>query len=379
MPPEKPALGSEERVTGATPGAVAGGEIGAGPGDPAGASAGEPVVLVLSGDPFAVESVVSALEDAGAATRVIFDWARFEGVDPAAAPPAAVIVHPSTFEHTDATLAAGALGEFIGDTGAPVFVVAAGGDQATALADRLAAHLPGVQVEALDSDRAALSAIRPAAPVEPTELVEPEAPVIPTASDTGARTVSVGDLTIAQGGTDGEVAIVHGDTEREVAVAQDNGRGEATRLRRSAITVVVVTVLLWLFFGRGGLASRFGAGVATTPAPFGGVTPPSGAPAGGHGAGGAAEAPAAAELAGRVTRADTNGSLAGVSVLVTGPSGPVPTITDGQGRWRVAGLRGGRYTVVATASRFVAQQVQVEVPEGRALENVNLSLDPESP
>jgi hypothetical protein len=78
-----------------------------------------------------------------------------------------------------------------------------------------------------------------------------------------------------------------------------------------------------------------------------------------------------------VTRSDTNGSIGGATVVASGPSGPIATITDAQGRWRFTGLRGGRYVVMSTVPRFAAKQVQVDVPDGRPVENVNLSLDPE--
>ncbi|MGI8424865.1 MAG: carboxypeptidase-like regulatory domain-containing protein [Chloroflexota bacterium] len=137
----------------------------------------------------------------------------------------------------------------------------------------------------------------------------------------------------------------------------------SSRLLRAALTVLAVTLVLWLGFG------RF-ARPAEDPVP---AAPPLG------GAGAGQQPAGAGGLGGRVTRSDTNGSIGGATVVASGPSGPIATITDAQGRWRFAALRGGTYVVMSTAPRFVAKQVQVDVPDGRAIENVNLSLDPESP
>jgi hypothetical protein len=131
-----------------------------------------------------------------------------------------------------------------------------------------------------------------------------------------------------------------------------------SRLTRAALTVTAVTALLWL-------VSRWQAASTGDLPP---VTPAD-ARTGGR-----------SELAGRVTRSTTGEGLAGASVIVNGPSGVLPpTLTDGQGRWRFTGLPAGRYVVVTTARGYVANQQQVDVPEGRAVENVNFSLDPEAP
>ena len=131
-----------------------------------------------------------------------------------------------------------------------------------------------------------------------------------------------------------------------------------TRLSRAALTVLVVTALLWLV-GR----SQLNRSEDLPP-----VTP-AGPQAGGQ-----------AELAGRVTRAGTGEGLAGAAVSASSPSGgSMTTVTDAQGRWRFANLRGGRYVVMSTARGYVARQQQVDVPEGRAVENLNFSLDPEAP
>ena len=147
----------------------------------------------------------------------------------------------------------------------------------------------------------------------------------------------------------------------EPALAAETIQPGSGRLLRAALTVIAVTGLLWLVFGR----------FAQQPAP----QPTPGAPLTGVGQ----EQAGAGQLAGRVTRSDTNGSIGGATVVATGPSGPIATITDAQGQWRFTGLRGGSYVVMSTVARFRAKQVQVDVPEGRAVENVHLSLDPEAP
>ena len=163
-------------------------------------------------------------------------------------------------------------------------------------------------------------------------------------------------VVVLDAGTD-----THSALRRQLEPASPSPAWTQSRLTRSALTVLAVTAVLWL-------ASR---------APFRrsddlpAVTPAAagiGQPGGGTGA-----------LAGRVTKTGTNEPLPGAAVVASGPSGPISTTTDAQGRWRFAELRGGRYVVMTTAPRHVAKQQQVDVPEGRAVENVNFSLDPEAP
>lgn len=152
------------------------------------------------------------------------------------------------------------------------------------------------------------------------------------------------------------------------AAAEPKIEFDTRRVLRAALTVIAVTSLIWLLFGTGGSLSgpRSGPDVAGTTV--------AGVPGGQAG-----QAAATAELAGRVTRSDTRGSIGNATVVASGPMGPMVTITDSEGRWRFTGLRGGTYVVMSTAPHFIARQVEVTVPDGRAVENVHLSLDPETP
>lgn len=260
-------------------------------------------VLVLSADPFAVENLAGALEDAGADVLVSLDAARVP--DPHDLD--AVAVHASFQDAAPEAL--DAIYDALPDD---VYLTQVDGRALDRLISAVGADAAGVPHT--PTDTAGTAALEP----EPVETV----PVEPLAPAGG-------------------------------------------RLLRAAATVLVVTVLLSVVFGQ--LARP-----ADQPTP-GSTSVPGQAPGGG-----AANPPAGtSELAGRVTRSDTNGSIGGATVVATGPSGPVATITDSQGRWRFTGLRGGRYVVMSTVPRFAAKQVQVDVPDGRAVENVNLSLDPE--
>jgi hypothetical protein len=76
-------------------------------------------------------------------------------------------------------------------------------------------------------------------------------------------------------------------------------------------------------------------------------------------------------------------STVGLYLADTG-DGEAPPITiwdveTGREVKRFTGLRGGRYVVMSTMTQFAAKQVQVDVADGGAVENVNLSLDPQGP
>ena len=254
-------------------------------------------VLVLSADPFAVEPLAAALEDDGA--DVIFRPSAHGLPEPEALD--AVVVDDSA------------------RAAAP-----------EAIADYLAA-LPDdvLVVESIERARETLLA----------ELSDRSAPAAPAAHFEPSRLAP--------------------STPARPAVGRSAWRDRLdTRLTRAALTVLVVTGLLWVV-GRSPLARN-----DDLPP----VSSPGGPDAAGRG-----------ELAGRVVRAGSNEGLAGASIAASGPSGSMSTVTDEQGRWRLTNLRAGRYVVFSTASRYAARQQQVDVPEGRAVENVNFSLDPEAP
>jgi hypothetical protein len=326
-------------------------------------------VLVLAGDLFAVEDFATAFEDAGA------DLAVQTGlIDPQLASLAQVVV---LHESLTGTAFRGDVVDFLEGLRERVVTIGAGltvGFQGLPF-DRTAAH-PDEAVGAIHD----AVTVAPEAPPREVDAPAPE-PDLPPQEAILAAARSVPPAEAAE-----LVEVLREETRA--------AEGESySRTLRAAMTVLVVTALLWLFFGRGGIFNRLHGpeegvvpgtppveGTAGVPGGSGGAAgAPAGAPAGGGGAPSApiSAAAAGAELAGRVVRADTNGSIGGATVVATGPSGAVATITDGQGRWRFTGLKGGTYTVISTVPRFAAKQVQVEVPEGRTIENVNLSLDPE--
>jgi hypothetical protein len=255
-------------------------------------------LLLLSADPAIIEPLTVALEDAGAELSIRF----VAGPLPEPETLDGVVLHDSFgVEHWDSLQA------FLAGLPSDVAVVDAGDHTLEELADQL-------------PTRAAL-----------TPAVEPEVWEESEESEESEEADEPAPISLGSG-----------------------------RLLRAALTVVAVTGLLWLVFGRFAQAPE---------------QPSPGAPLTGVGQ----DQTGAGQLAGRVTRSDTNGSIGGATVVATGPSGPIATITDAQGQWRFTGLRGGSYVVMSTVARFRARQVQVDVPEGRAVENVHLSLDPEGP
>jgi len=281
-------------------------------------------VPLLTDDPFGAEEAATALEDRGATLVVPFgrlDEREIERSEAIVAFEGESGIAPPVSAYIDRART----------VGVPSFVLEPGAldpEILTALAFAVARP----------------SAIAPTAPAEAPPAVE---------------------IIAAQGGQPEEGE----EPEEEQENLAPGTALETRRLWRRALTVVAATGVLWLVFS----GSRQFSGQPDAVAP--------GTPAPGPGSGGAGgpggQAAGTAVPAGRVTRNDTQGSIGGATVVATGPSRPIATITDGQGRWRFTALRGGTYVDMSTLPRFVAQQVQVDVPEGKAIENVNLSLDPE--
>jgi hypothetical protein len=320
-------------------------------------------VLILAGDLFAVEDFAVAFEAAGADLAV-----QVGLIDPYLASLAQVVV---VHESLTGTTLRNDLVAFLDELRQSVVTLGAGitiGFQGLRFT-----HVAVGPDQALDTISEALAPVAEPEPAETAAEVKPAERV--ESEPAGLATYETLEVEAAAPSADGE---------------------SAGRTLRMTVTVLVVTALLWLLFGRGGAFSRLRGpteGVVPGTPPAGASSGVPGAPASNPSTSGATGSPAsggigapsapvpavpsAAELAGRVLRADTNGSIGGATVVATGPSGAVATITDGQGRWRFTGLKGGTYTVISTVPRFAAKQVQVELPEGQTVENVNLSLDPE--
>lgn len=91
-----------------------------------------------------------------------------------------------------------------------------------------------------------------------------------------------------------------------------------------------------------------------------------------------APAVAATELGGSVVRTDTRARVSGVTVIAGGPSGTLTTVSDSQGRWRFRDLKSGTYVVVGVSPLFRTQELQVVLPDGVQVDNVDLALTPVS-
>jgi hypothetical protein len=89
-------------------------------------------------------------------------------------------------------------------------------------------------------------------------------------------------------------------------------------------------------------------------------------------------------LTGRVVAADTGRALKRARVIVSGAGRPQAATTDEQGRYRIAGLAAGSYTVSATKTGFVdglfgqrralASGTPVDLLEGQQLAGIDLKL-----
>lgn len=319
-------------------------------------------IVFLTGDPSAVEAVVTLLEERGVAPAVRCGIPRVAGGDGRRV----VVVHGSVLDVADgASLAA--------------YV------QAVQRATRDQSPVLAVDESPMRHDRlfAALASAAPGgppgwlrvAPAAPRALGEAIGTAAQCTGGVDRRTIGSGKQPAAAGETGAAAAVMPGwvPADRGAPVPRDTPVVDTGRLRRAVLTVVAVSAVLWVLFRSDVLLDRR--------EPVGRAnTPIAGAPQVMAVASTAEPSPARAtggELAGRVTRGDTNGSIGGATVVATGPSGSMATVTDGQGNWRFTGLRGGTYVVVSTVPRFVARQVQVVVPEGGAMENVHLRLDPE--
>jgi hypothetical protein len=375
-------------------------------------------LLVVSADPFAVLDLISELEALGAEPAVLFDFpaeqrerpdvvlldADLAGVDlartvqfvadvekaAAGQPPALVLLHgdqaaPVVSQLRD-HLAAGDGGE---PAGSGVTVLAAEG-AVESVVDLIREHLAGVDagrvsdtdslaVEPLSApvDRAALEAPVPTwempvvlAPAGAPEVVETAPLDGPPEREAPAARVGSG-----MSSAPAPAPTVHpelaGDWETDPSPV---GSPDSGRLLRAVLTVLVVTAILWFVFSRlqatpsGAVMREMAQQVSGR---LGGASGDQGTQQR------AAVDSATAELSGRVIRSDTGGSIGGATVIASGPTGPIATVTDAQGRFRLSGLKGGRYVIVGSVPRFVSRQLQVVVPEGGSVEDVHLRLDPE--
>lgn len=77
---------------------------------------------------------------------------------------------------------------------------------------------------------------------------------------------------------------------------------------------------------------------------------------------------------GVVVRRDGGAPVADARLVVTGPSGTLETQSDTDGRWRVADIRGGTYSIVATAPGLDGAPLQVLVGEGQVINGVRVVL-----
>lgn len=93
-----------------------------------------------------------------------------------------------------------------------------------------------------------------------------------------------------------------------------------------------------------------------------------------------AATPASVAAAGRsgfggvVVLSDGGAPVADVRLVVTGPSGTLETQSDADGRWRVANVRGGTYSIVATSPGKGGAPLQVLVGEGQVINGVRVVL-----
>lgn len=87
--------------------------------------------------------------------------------------------------------------------------------------------------------------------------------------------------------------------------------------------------------------------------------------------------PGAGALRGTVRRSDNARIVPGVTVLISGPSGMLQTVSDERGQYMFPELKQGAYTVVATAPNFQQQSSQVGVIGGHTSQNT-IVLTPSS-
>lgn len=92
------------------------------------------------------------------------------------------------------------------------------------------------------------------------------------------------------------------------------------------------------------------------------ATPMGGAPAGRSGFGGV------------VVLRDGGAPVADARLVVSGPSGTLETQSDADGRWRVAEVRGGTYSIVASSPGMDGAPLQVMVGEGQVINGVRVVL-----
>ena len=77
---------------------------------------------------------------------------------------------------------------------------------------------------------------------------------------------------------------------------------------------------------------------------------------------------------GVVVLRDGGAPVADARLVVTGPSGTLETQSDADGRWRVADVRGGTYSIVATSPGMDGAPLQVLVGEGQVINGVRVVL-----
>ena len=92
------------------------------------------------------------------------------------------------------------------------------------------------------------------------------------------------------------------------------------------------------------------------------ATPMGGAAAGRSGFGGV------------VVLRDGGAPVADARLVVSGPSGTLETQSDADGRWRVAEVRGGTYSIVASSPGMDGAPLQVLVGEGQVINGVRVVL-----
>jgi hypothetical protein len=325
-------------------------------------------VLLLTSDPFAAEDLAAALEAAGAELRIPFETPTRQQVEASNL----LMVEP---QYRAGDPAVESLLEAARGRGVPTLELPEDADPEDVLAFAVASIRVAPAASEGDATPApqaphvvaapedAQAPHSPEGPGEPGELEGPEkAEHHPRADEPAAQVIPEPAVEPApEPETEPAVEAVEPDAELD----EEPAFNAASFVRRVMTTLVVVAVLVLIYRGAGLLTDR-----SETPLPA--VETQNQPGAGGQTAG-------TAELAGRITRSDTQGSVGGATVVANGPSGPMATVTDSQGRWRFTELRGGTYVVMSTVPRFVAKQVQVDVPEGRTVENVHLSLDPEGP